>query len=102
MGEHRRNVELPPEAAEAAERTHATSRTRRRSATSTRPGDILGLLRRHGIPCWIDSFAAQGWTAKLGDPANGFYAQQSRFRTIDDAANWLLAEARRHRRDVAL
>ena len=30
---------------------------------------------------YIDSFEAQGWTAKLGDPAKGVYAQQSRFRT---------------------
>jgi hypothetical protein len=59
------------------------------------PGDILTLLRHLNIPCSIDSFAAQGWTAKLGDPAKGFYAQQSRFRTIDAAAHWLLEEAKR-------
>ncbi len=59
-------------------------------------GDILTLLRHRDIPCSIDSFAAKGWTARLGDPARGgFYAQQSRFPTIDAAANWLLEEARR-------
>jgi hypothetical protein len=74
----------------------ATSRTRRRGATSLHAGDILTLLRQHDIPCSIDSFAQQGWTAKLGDPAHGFYAQQGRFATIDAAATWLLAEARHH------
>ena len=58
-------------------------------------GDILTWLRHHDIPCSIDSFSAKGWTAKLGDPAKGFYAQQSRFRTIDAAASRLLEEARR-------
>ena len=58
-------------------------------------GDILTLLRHRNIPCSIDSFSARGWTAKLGDPEKGFYAQQSRFRTIEAAANWLLEEARR-------
>lgn len=58
-------------------------------------GDILTLLRHRNIPCSIDSFAATGWTAKLGDPSNGFYAQQSRFSTIGAAAIWLLEEARR-------
>jgi hypothetical protein len=58
-------------------------------------GDILTLLRQHNIPCSIDSFSEMGWTAKLGDPAIGFYAQQSRFPTLDAAANWLLEEVRR-------
>jgi hypothetical protein len=60
-----------------------------------RAGEVLTLLRNYDIPCSIDSFEAKGWTAKLGDPAKGFYAQQSRFPTIDAAANWLLEEARR-------
>jgi len=59
-------------------------------------GDILTRLRLHNIPCSIDSFAAKGWTAKLGDPTKGFYAQQSGFRTLDAAAAWLLDEATRH------
>ena len=58
-------------------------------------GDILTLLRQHNIPCSIDSFSELGWTAKLGSPEVGFYAQQSRFATLDAAANWLLDEARR-------
>jgi hypothetical protein len=66
----------------------------RRTAKNS-AGDILTLLRHHNIPCSIDSFAETGWTAKLGDPAGGFYAQQSRFPTLDAAASWLLAEARR-------
>jgi hypothetical protein len=64
-------------------------------ATPMAAGDILTLLRQHNIPCSIDSFAEMGWTAKLGDPAKGFYAQQSRFPTLDAAASWLLEEARR-------
>jgi hypothetical protein len=67
-----------------------------RSMTSISAGDILTLLRHHNIPCSIDSFAAKGWTAKLGDPTKGFYSQQSRFPTIDAAAKWLIEEARRH------
>jgi hypothetical protein len=64
--------------------------------TGLSAGDILTLLRHHDIPCSIDSFAEMGWTAKLGDPARGgFYAQQSRFPTLDAAASWLLEEARR-------
>jgi hypothetical protein len=58
-------------------------------------GEILTLLREHDIPCSIDSFAATGWSAKLGDPAQGFYAQQARFPTLEAAASWLLEEARR-------
>lgn len=58
-------------------------------------GRLLTLLRQHDIPCSIDSFAAEGWTARLGDPATGFYAQQGRFPTFEAAASWLLEEARR-------
>jgi len=85
----------------AAAETHATRRdteaphTRRMTA-----GDILTWLRHHDIPCSIDSFAATGWTAKLGDPTKGFYAQQSRFSTLEAAANWLLEEATRHYPDA--
>jgi hypothetical protein len=70
--------------------------SRPRGARSIHAGDILTLLRQHDIPCSIDSFSAQGWTAKLGDPTRGFYAQQARFSTLDAAASWLLEEARRH------
>jgi hypothetical protein len=63
-------------------------------------GDILTLLRHHDIPCSIDSFAEKGWTARLGDPSKGFYAQQSYFRTLDAAAHWLLEEARRQYPDA--
>jgi hypothetical protein len=66
-----------------------------RSTTTLSAGDILTLLRHHDIPCSIDSFAAKGWTVRLGDPTKGFYAQQGRFSTLDAAANWLLEEARR-------
>jgi hypothetical protein len=63
-------------------------------------GEILTLLREHGIPCSIDAFAATGWSAKLGEPGHGFYAQQSRFPTFEAAAGWLLEEARRQYPDV--
>jgi hypothetical protein len=66
----------------------------RRTAKNS-AGDILTLLRHLNIPCSIDSFAETGWTAKLGSPEHGFYAQQSRFPTLDAAATWLLEEARR-------
>jgi hypothetical protein len=77
-----------------------TKRINARDASSLSAGDILSLLRHHDIPCSIDSFSAQGWTARLGDPARGFYAQQGRFRTLDAAATWLLEEARRHYPDA--
>lgn len=67
-----------------------------RTTSGLHAGDILTLLRRHDIPCSIDSFSAHGWTARLGHPGKGFYAQQGRFATIDAAAKWLLEEARRH------
>ena len=58
-------------------------------------GPLLVMLRRHQIPCSIDSLSANGWTAKLGDPSNGLYSQQGYFRTLDAAAEWLLEEAER-------
>jgi hypothetical protein len=58
-------------------------------------GHLLVVLRRQQIPCSIDSLSAGGWTARLGDPANGPYSQQGCFRTRDDAATWLLEEAER-------
>jgi hypothetical protein len=72
------------------------SDTKAQRATTLSAGDILTLLRQHDIPCSIDSFSEMGWTAKLGGPEKGFYAQQSRFPTLDAAASWLLEEARRH------
>jgi hypothetical protein len=96
MGERRGRGLLPGGATEAIDEVLAISRdTRSRGARRVSAGDILTLLRHHDIPCSLDSFAAKGWTARLGDPTNGFYAQQSRFPTIDAAANWLLEEARR-------
>jgi len=58
-------------------------------------GHLLVLLRRHRIPCSIDSFSADGWTARLGDPATGPYSQHGYFRTREAAADWLLDEAER-------
>src|SRR4051812_21601160 len=58
-------------------------------------GRLLVALRRHQIPCSIDSFSADGWTARLGDPVRGRYSQQGCFRTRDAAADWLLEEAQR-------
>ncbi len=58
-------------------------------------GRLLVVLRRHQIPCSIDSLSAGGWTARLGDPGKGPYSQQGRFPTRDAAAVWLLEEAER-------
>jgi hypothetical protein len=58
-------------------------------------GHLLVLLRRHQVPCSIDSFSANGWTARLGDPVKGPYSQQGNFRTRGAAAEWLLDEAER-------
>jgi len=58
-------------------------------------GPLVVILRRHQIPCSIDSLSASGWTARLGDPSNGQYSQHGYFRTMDAAAEWLLEEAER-------
>ena len=58
-------------------------------------GHLLLVLRRHQIPCSIDSLSAGGWTARLGEPGKGPYSQQGCFSTRDAAAAWLLAEAER-------
>lgn len=58
-------------------------------------GQLLLALRRHQIPCSIDSLSPGGWTARLGDPAKGAYSQQGQFPTRDAAAEWLLEEAER-------
>ena len=99
MRARREKVLLPAKAAEAVDDALArVVRVKAGGRTSIRGGEILTLLRHHDIPCSIDSFGAKGWTAKLGDPAGGFYAQQGRFNTIDAAANWLFEEARRRYR----
>jgi hypothetical protein len=101
MGVRRGKALLPRSATEAVDEARVViSRMKARGTASIRAGDILTLLRHHDIPCSIDSFSAQGWTAKLGDPTKGFYAQQARFPTLDAAANWLLEEARRHYPDA--
>ena len=101
MGGRRERVLLHKKPADAVDEANAiVSRMKARGTTNIRAGDILTLLRHHDIPCSIDSFGAQGWTAKLGDPTKGFYAQQGRFRTIDAAATWLLEEAKRHYPDA--
>ena len=66
-----------------------------RETTRISAGLLLLALRRHQIPCSIDSLSANGWTARLGDPSNGPYSQQGYFRTLDAAAEWLLEEAER-------
>jgi hypothetical protein len=98
MGERRGKVLLPRQATEAVDEALAIIRdTEARGTMRLSAGDILTLLRQHDIDCSIDSFAAKGWTARLGDPGRGkgFYAQEGRFSTIDAAAKWLLEEARR-------
>jgi hypothetical protein len=98
MGERRGKILLPSEATEAVDEALAIIRdreTKTRGTTRLSAGDILTLLRHHDIPCSLDSFAVKGWTARLGDPAGGFYAQEGLFPTLDAAANWLLEEARR-------
>ncbi len=71
-------------------------RIKPQGTTSMRAGDGPALLRHHDMTFCIDSFSTKGWTAKLGDPAEGFYAQQGCFHALDAAASWLLDEASRH------
>jgi hypothetical protein len=70
-------------------------RTTGPAPTRISAGHLLVVLRRHRVPCSIDSFSSSGWTARLGDPDKGLYSQQGYFRTRDDAAEWLLEEAER-------
>ena len=58
-------------------------------------GQLLVALRRQEIACSIDSLSPDGWTARLGEPGNGPYAQQGHFPTRAAAAEWLLEEAER-------
>jgi hypothetical protein len=69
--------------------------TTSRQAAPFSAGHLLVVLRRHRIPCSIDSFSANGWTARLGDPVNGAYSQQGNFSSHHAAAEWLLEEAER-------
>lgn len=71
--------------------------TRGPQAARFSAGHLLLVLRRHQIPCSIDSFSDSGWTARLGDPVQGPYSQQGYFRTRQAAAEWLLQEAERRR-----
>jgi len=71
-----------------------------RGTSSVRASDIFALLHHHEIRCSVDSFSGSAWTAKLGDPSKGCVAEQGGFRTIDDAANWRLDEARRRYPDA--
>jgi hypothetical protein len=101
MGERRGKGLLPGKATEEVDEMVANIRdARARRTTRLSAGDILTLLRQHDIDCSIDSFAVKGWTARLGDPAGGFYAQEGLFPTMDAAANWLLEEARRRYPDT--
>ena len=47
------------------------------------------------INCSISRFWDNGWDVKLGDEMNGFVAEGN-FRTLDEAADFLDREARRH------
>ena len=70
-------------------------RTAGRTRARISAGHLLVALRRHNIPCSIDSLTANGWTARLGDPATGPYSQHGYFQTREAAADWLLDEAER-------
>jgi hypothetical protein len=76
-------------------RTRQETHTPGLAPARIRAGHLLVLLRRRRIPCSIDSFSASGWTARLGEPGKGPYSQQGCFRTLNDAAEWLLTEAER-------
>lgn len=101
MGERRNRIPPSGGATGPADESAAAGRhPGLRDTTGLRGGEILTLLRHYDIPCSVDSFSPHGWTARLGDPARGFYAQQGRFGTLDAAARWLLEEARRHYRQL--
>ena len=70
-------------------------RTTHRTRAGISAGHLLVVLRRHRIPCSIDSLSENGWTARLGDPATGPYSQHGYFPTRAAAAEWLLDEAER-------
>jgi hypothetical protein len=82
---------MPNRDSVTAPQDHATDRQTARISA----GPLVVVLRRHGIPCSIDSLSPNGWTARLGDPSKGAYSQQGYFRSMDAAAEWLLEEAQR-------
>jgi hypothetical protein len=47
------------------------------------------------INCSISSLCDNGWDVKIGDEMNGFVAEGN-FRTLDEAADFLDREARKH------
>jgi hypothetical protein len=71
------------------------ARAARATGARISAGHLLVLLRRQQIPCSLDAFSTDGWTARLGDPAAGPYSQQGTFSTLEAAAEWLLEEAER-------
>lgn len=79
---------------------HPQADTTARRIDRLSAGYLLVVLRRNRIPCSIDSFSANGWTARLGEPGNGPYSQQGYFLSRNAAAEWLLEEAQ-HRGAVA-
>jgi hypothetical protein len=56
---------------------------------------VMKRLYESEINCSIASFWDNGWDVKLGDEMNGFVAEGN-FRTLDEAADFLDCEARRH------
>lgn len=56
---------------------------------------VMNRLYQSEINCAISSFWDNGWDVRLGDEMNGFRAEGN-FRTLDEAADFLDLEARKH------
>jgi hypothetical protein len=56
---------------------------------------VMRKLYESEINCAISSFWDSGWDVKLGEEMNGYVAE-SDFHTLDEAAEFLDEETRRH------
>lgn len=56
---------------------------------------VLTRIYESEINCAMISFWDGGWTVKLGDRING-YQDETECRTVQEAADWLVAAARKH------
>lgn len=54
---------------------------------------VLTALYLSEINCSVASFFDEGWTAMLGDPNNGYKAQESGLYSTSQVAEWLTDQA---------
>jgi hypothetical protein len=58
--------------------------------------EVLEKLYRLEINVQVSSFWDGGWRVKVGDPINGFAADEDFFFDLDEAADWLMEQVSVH------